>query len=141
MKTRKMKKTTLTKTTLITFSLAFAFTGKGQVKVDPNNNVLVGQHWGQNAYKEFDVRGEMFVSHFPRNGVLGWNYVGCWKMGILDFGLFACTLIAYIQQQYLIAGLSFAIDLIHTVVVTYLLLVGKYKDGKGNIIAYPGQKF
>ncbi|MEC8739754.1 MAG: tail fiber domain-containing protein [Bacteroidota bacterium] len=73
-----MKKTTLTKTTLITFSLAFAFTGKGQVKVDPNNNVLVGQHWGQNAYKEFDVRGEMFVSHFPRNGVLGWNYVGCW---------------------------------------------------------------
>ena len=68
-------------------------------------------------------------------------YVGRWKMGILDFGLFACTLIAYIQQQYLIAGLSFAIDLIHTVVVTYLLLVGKYKDGKGNIIAYPGQKF
>lgn len=73
-----MKKTNLTKTVVLLAALSTAFFSYGQVKVDPNNNVLVGQHWGQNAYKDFDVRGEMYISHFPRNGVSGWNYVGCW---------------------------------------------------------------
>lgn len=68
----------ITKTALILLFLTFMIKGFAQVKVDPNNNVLVGQHFGQNAYKEFDVRGEMFVSHVPRIGVSGWNYVGCW---------------------------------------------------------------
>lgn len=73
-----MKKTILTKAVLFVLALGLTFSSNGQVKVDPNNNVLVGQHWGQNAYKEFDVRGEMFVSHVPRNGVPGWSYVGCY---------------------------------------------------------------
>jgi|GEM_PF-1273998 hypothetical protein len=73
-----MKKTILTKAVLFVLALGLTFSSNGQVKVDPNNNVLVGQHYGQNAYKEFDVRGEMFVSHVPRNGAAGWNYVGGW---------------------------------------------------------------
>ena len=73
-----MKKAILMKTLLVLAALAFTLSSNGQIKVDPNNNVLVGKHWGQNAYKEFDVRGEMFVSHSPRNGVPGWGYVGAW---------------------------------------------------------------
>lgn len=73
-----MKKTILSKTLLFLTALTFTFSSYGQLRIDPNNNVLVGQHWGQNAYKEFDVRGEMFVSHSPRNGVPGWGYVGAW---------------------------------------------------------------
>jgi|GEM_PF-2298153 len=71
-----MKKTILTKAILFMVALGFTFSSLGQFRIDPSNNVLVGQHWGQNAYKEFDVRGEMFVSHSPRNGVPGWSYVG-----------------------------------------------------------------
>lgn len=73
-----MKKTILSKTLLFLTALTFTFSSYGQLRIDPSNNVLVGQHWGQNAYKEFDVRGEMFVSHSPRNGVPGWGYVGAW---------------------------------------------------------------
>lgn len=32
------------------------------------------------------------------------------------------------------------IDVIHTFIVTILLLVGAYKDGKGNVVTYPRQK-
>tara|TARA_B100000989_G_scaffold145667_1_gene108574 strand:- start:1063 stop:1233 length:171 start_codon:yes stop_codon:yes gene_type:complete len=31
------------------------------------------------------------------------------------------------------------IDVIHTFVVTILLLVGAYKDGNGDLVTYPGQ--
>ena len=71
-----MKKTILTKTLLFLTALTFTFSSYGQLRIDPNNNVLVGQHWGQNAYKEFDVRGEMFVSHQPKNGTGGGS--GCY---------------------------------------------------------------
>lgn len=73
-----MKRSNLTKAVLAMAAFSISLIGNGQVKVDPNNNVLVGQNFGQNAFKEFDVRGEMFVSHVPRNGISGWNYVGCW---------------------------------------------------------------
>jgi hypothetical protein len=71
-----MKKTILTKAIFFMVALGFTFSSLGQFRIDPSNNVLVGQHWGQNAIKEFDVRGEMFVSHSPKNGVPGWSYVG-----------------------------------------------------------------
>ncbi len=72
-----MKKQFLSKTVLILFlTIGLSFSGFAQIKVDPSNNVLVGQHWGQNALKEFDVRGEMFISHTPRTGATGWSYVG-----------------------------------------------------------------
>jgi hypothetical protein len=71
-----MKKTILTKVLFIMAALAFSSSSYGQIKVDPSNNVLVGQLYGQNALNEFDVRGEMFVSHSPRNGASGWSYVG-----------------------------------------------------------------
>jgi hypothetical protein len=47
--------------------------------------------------------------------------------------------VLYFSGQFLIAGGLLFIDLIHTVIVTYLLLVGQYSDGQGRLITYPGQ--
>ena len=77
------------------------------------------------------VFGVMGVHHF---------YVGRWAMGFLDMGLFIGKVAAYSSGDFLVAGVLFIADLIHTVFVTYLLLVGKYRDGHGKIISYPGQK-
>ena len=57
----------------------------------------------------------------------------------MDFGLFIGTVVLYFSGQFLIAGGLLFIDLIHTVIVTYLLLVGQYRDGQGRLITYPGQ--
>ena len=74
-------------------------------------------------------------------GIVGIHhfYVERWGMGILDFGLFLGTVLLYFYGQFLIAGGLFIIDLIHTVIVTYLLLVGQYRDGQKKLITYPGQ--
>ena len=77
------------------------------------------------------IFGVMGVHHF---------YVGRWAMGFLDMGLFIGTVAAYSSGDFLVAGVLFIADLIHTVFVTYLLMVGKYRDGHGKIISYPGQK-
>lgn len=76
------------------------------------------------------IFGIMGIHHF---------YVGRWAMGIFDLGLFIATVLFYTFELYAVAMLFFAVDLVHTVIVTYLLLVGKYKDGNGNLIKYPGQ--
>ena len=75
-------------------------------------------------------------------GVIGIHhfYLDRWKMGLLDFCLFLCAILLYYTNHILIAGVLFTIDGIHTIIVTYLLLTGQYKDGKGNLIIFPGQK-
>jgi len=35
--------------------------------------------------------------------------------------------------------LLLGVDIIHTFIVTILLLIGAYKDGGGNVVTYPGQ--
>ena len=74
-------------------------------------------------------------------GVIGIHhfYVERWKMGLFDFSLFLSALYFYLNQDLLIAGILFFIDVIHTVYVTYLLLIGQYKDGQGRLITFPGQ--
>ena len=67
-------------------------------------------------------------------------YVGRFTMGLLDLGLFIATMYCYINNHLLFAALFFVIDLMHTVIVTYLLLIGKYKDGQGKLITFPGQQ-
>ncbi len=75
-------------------------------------------------------------------GVVGIHhfYVERWGMGIFDFGLFLGTVILFFSGHSLIAEGLFMVDLIHTVIVTYLLLVGQYRDGQGRLICYPGQR-
>jgi len=77
------------------------------------------------------IFGVMGIHHF---------YVGRWAMGFLDMGLFIGTIVAYVSGNFLVAAVLFIADLIHTVYVTYLLLVGQYRDGQGKIISYPNQK-
>ncbi len=75
-------------------------------------------------------------------GVIGIHhfYVERWAVGFFDLGLFIATMYFYFTDQFVIAGILFTVDLIHTIIVTYLLLVGQYRDGEGKLIIYPGQK-
>ena len=76
-------------------------------------------------------------------GVIGIHhfYLGRKLMGLLDFSLFVGTILfIYIFDMLLIGITFFIVDLIHTVIVTYWLLTGQYKDGKGKLVAFPGQK-
>lgn len=73
-------------------------------------------------------------------GILGVQhfYLGRWALGFFDLGLsiIAFTLLAFDNPWgWLILG----IDIVHTIYVTYKLLVGEFKDGNGHIVPYPGQ--
>ena len=75
-------------------------------------------------------------------GILGVQhfYLGRIGLGLFDLSLSiaAFTLMAL---GYPIIGLVFlGIDIIHTIIVTFQLLVGQFQDGEGKIVAYPGQK-
>lgn len=73
-------------------------------------------------------------------GVLGVHhlYLRRWGEAALDMGL-TITGFALLDSHPLIAMLVFFLDLVHTVIVTSLLIVGKWRDGDGRLIAYPGQ--
>ena len=75
-------------------------------------------------------------------GLLGIHhfYLKRWGEGILDLGLSAAWIYAFSLGHAGAAIGFFLLDLIHTVVVTSLLLVGKFKDGEGKLVTYPGQQ-
>ncbi len=75
-------------------------------------------------------------------GVLGIQhfYLERWGLGILDLGLSISAFVLWHNEYFLIGGLIFLVDIIHTVIVTFQLLVGKFKDGDGRLVPYPGQK-
>lgn len=73
-------------------------------------------------------------------GVLGIHhfYLERWAMGIFDLGLSILGIILILMDNP-IGIVLLLIDFVHTIYVTYKLLVGEYKDGAGKIILYPGQ--
>lgn len=75
-------------------------------------------------------------------GVLGVHhfYLGRYIEGIIDFSLFVVTMYFYINGDFLWAIAVFAIDGIHTFIITIMLLTGSFKDGQGRYVCYPGQK-
>ena len=75
-------------------------------------------------------------------GILGIHhfYVGRIVMGIFDLSLSVLGFGLVFVADNPLGWLFIAIDALHTVIVTYWLLVGEYHDGQGRIIAYPGQK-
>ena len=77
------------------------------------------------------IFGVMGIHHF---------YIGRYLEGVIDFALFVATLYFYFSGQLLWAVLFFAIDGLHTFIITIMLLTGTFKDGKGNYICYPGQR-
>tara|TARA_B100001059_G_C17393238_1_gene360130 strand:+ start:168 stop:467 length:300 start_codon:yes stop_codon:yes gene_type:complete len=74
-------------------------------------------------------------------GLLGMHhfYLGRWFHGIADFSMTIAGFIFIGTGFDLIGILILGIDVIHTFIVTILLLVGAYKDGEGNVVTYPGQ--
>lgn len=75
-------------------------------------------------------------------GVVGIHhfYLRRWAMGIFDFLLFVTTIYFYIDGNFTLALVFLIVDGIHTIFVTYQLMVGQYRDGDGKLITYPGQK-
>lgn len=74
-------------------------------------------------------------------GILGIHhfYLERWGMGLFDLSL-SIGGFGLLLMGYNIGLLVLFIDFVHTIYVTYKLLVGEYKDGEGKIIPYPGQK-
>ncbi len=75
-------------------------------------------------------------------GVLGIQhfYLGRWIEATIDLGLAIATLVLFAVGEPLLAFATAAIDAIHTFIVTIMLLTGSFRDGKGRLVCYPGQK-
>ena len=74
-------------------------------------------------------------------GLLGIHhfYLGRWIHGFIDF-LMTIVGVILIAAGLDLPGITIlCIDVIHTFLVTILLLVGAYKDGNGDLVTYPGQ--
>jgi TM2 domain-containing membrane protein YozV len=71
-------------------------------------------------------------------GVVGIHhfYVERWMHGLFDFSLFVIFIYLISNGNYF-GFLVLLIDCIHTVYVTYKLIIGEYKDGKGKFICIP----
>lgn len=73
-------------------------------------------------------------------------YLGNHLHGLFDFGLFVASMACYIAgfayddpNLILLAVVLFGIDALHTVFVFYRLITGGQRDGKGLLVAWPGQ--
>jgi len=67
-------------------------------------------------------------------------YLGRPLEGLLDVGLGLGALVALFTGHVLLAGLFILLDAGHSLLVTILLLVGRYRDGQGRVVCYPGQR-
>lgn len=75
-------------------------------------------------------------------GVLGVQhfYLGRWLEAFIDLGLAIATIFLFLIGEPLWALLVGAIDGLHTFIVTIMLLTGSFRDGRGRLVCYPGQK-
>lgn len=75
-------------------------------------------------------------------GVLGIHlfYLGRYLEALIDFSLAILTFYLYLNGYFLWATLVFFVDMLHTFIITIMLLTGSFKDGQGKYICYPGQK-
>ena len=77
-------------------------------------------------------------------GVVGIHhfYLGNWLHGLLDFSMFVVGIACIASENptaFYIGTLLLIIDAIHTIWVTYQLVVGQCRDGQDRLIAFPGQ--
>lgn len=78
-------------------------------------------------------------------GIFGIHHFYCGRIthGLFDLSLSLVGFFLIYSSSgtlILLGVLLLAIDVLHTIIVTFMLLVGSYKDGQGKIITYPGQK-
>jgi len=77
-------------------------------------------------------------------GIVGVHhfYLGNWLHGLLDFSMFVVGFTCILSNNPAAVSLGMLviiIDVIHTIWVTYRLVVGRSRDGQGRLIAFPGQ--
>ena len=79
-------------------------------------------------------------------GILGIHhfYLGRLLHGLFDLGLsiagFTFIFMGEPKSLVMTGVILLGIDALHTLYVTFKLLVGEYRDGRGNLVTYPGQK-
>jgi hypothetical protein len=77
------------------------------------------------------VFGFLGVQHF---------YLGRWGEGLLDLALSAAWVGCFATGEMLYGAAFLLADLAHSLVVTIQLLTGNFRDGRGRVVCYPGQK-
>jgi len=77
------------------------------------------------------IFGVVGIQHF---------YLGRLVEATIDLGLFIATFYFIVTGQIPLAILVGATDAIHTFIVTIMLLTGTFRDGRGRLVLYPGQK-
>jgi TM2 domain-containing membrane protein YozV len=66
-------------------------------------------------------------------------YLGRWWQGLLDVGLTAGWILSFVAGEWLLAIVLLLVDFGHAQAVTIQLLTGRFKDGEGRVVCYPGQ--
>ncbi len=77
------------------------------------------------------IFGVVGIQHF---------YLGRYVEASLDLGMFIMTAYFFLTGQNGLALLVLTIDAVHTIVVTFMLLTGTFRDGDGRLVCYPGQR-
>lgn len=77
------------------------------------------------------IFGVVGIQHF---------YLGRYVEATIDIVLFFATFYFFLQGEIVIAIVVGAIDGLHTLIVTIMLLTGTFRDGRGRLVMYPGQK-
>lgn len=77
------------------------------------------------------IFGVVGVQHF---------YLGRYLEGFIDLGLLIATIWFFAIGNPLAGIACGLIDALHTLVVTIMLLIGSFNDGKGRRVCYPGQR-
>ena len=75
------------------------------------------------------IFGTVGIHHF---------YVGRWLHGLFDLSLLIAAGIFFFSSAWILAGLFFFVDVVHTTYFVYKLIIGEYRDGSGKLIKVPG---
>lgn len=110
-----------------------------------NRSTIVALHWGlgdQVLETPSEKSYAIAVSLSAIFGVIGIQhfYLERWFEALLDLGLAIATIILFLVGEPGLALLVGAIDAIHTFIVTIMLLTGNFRDGRGRLVCYPGQR-
>jgi TM2 domain-containing membrane protein YozV len=74
-------------------------------------------------------------------GVVGIHhfYLGRHLEGLADVAMTIGWVYGFATENIALALLFLAADMLHTFIVTIMLLTGSFRDGRGRYITYPGQ--